>query len=1087
MPTCLQCQVENSADRRFCSACGAALPISCDHCGFQNQGDARFCGGCGTQLARHETADNKPRLSQAPESAPPAEERRQVTVFFCDLSNFTNLSTQLDPEEIRDLVAEVFENIDSTLVDFGGTVNRHMGDGVMALFGAPVAHEDDPLRALHAACKIHDVMGSLSKRLGRSLKVHIGIASGHVLAAGIGSSKFSEYTVLGESVNLASRLLDQAAADQTVISSEVYNAVRSHVECEPLGSLSLKGLTKPVSAWRALRMKEVAEQTAVPKIVGRKPEFQQFNSLLDLVLEGGPGQIMILKGDPGIGKSRLAAEFMAIAEHRGFACHKAHNFNFGVTKGQDTIRVLFRSLAGITASCSEAVEERRAAVARFEKGFIEEEQYPHLYDLLDIPQPPEMHDIYDAMDNLARNVGKQLVLTTAIKKLSERKKLFLLVEDVHWAGPVTLAYLNAICKVVSECSAILVVTTRSTDAPRFPTPSSTTIELGPLLYEEAVDFAGQQWEPKNSFVTECIRRAAGNPFFLEQLLLNAEDTLGSAVPASVHSLMLARMDRLPQRDKSALQAASIIGQRFEFKTLQHLIDDSEYYCSSLISNGLIRQEEDTLAFAHSLIQEAVYESLLKSRARELHLKAAAWFKKRDAVVYAQHLERAKDELAAAAYLDAARQQFRSFHFIEARNLAEHGLSICKSADTSYELATFLGNIRLHLRDRGEAIEAFEQALALAQSDQQKCCAMIGIAEGMRDTGAHARALDVLETAESLADIAGLDEELAQICYQRGNLHFPLGEVDICLAEHARSLQFARRANSPKSEAKALSGLGDAEYARGRMVTAHHHFKNCLEICERQGLSRIELENRPLLGLTSFYQNDLTSSLDDCAAGISAARKAQHQRAEMVARLAAAPIHLERMDLEETREHCELTLPLAKRAEAHGFEVECLLFLAKVSSLEGHGKKAESYAKAAVEQSMETSSTFTGPWSLGTLAVVAGSRTERQEALRRGEDLLTQNACVSHNYLWFYRDAMEASLKEKNWDAAEYYASRLEEYIAAEPLPWSEFYIAWGRALSNFGRGDHSIELLEKMDRLRHFSGSSCLNVASLSLSHALVD
>ena len=200
---CPQCGAGNADERKFCADCGAPLALACSGCGFQNQSGARFCGGCGKPLD----------VAQEPSAAPSlGGERRQVTILFADLAGFTELSTEIDAEEVHGLVSRFFAAADDIVEQYGGTVDKHIGDAVMALFGAPIAHGDDPLRALRAACDMHTALAEVSREAGRELAIHIGIASGEVVAGGLGSDNRQDYTVLGESVNLASRLDSLAGA-----------------------------------------------------------------------------------------------------------------------------------------------------------------------------------------------------------------------------------------------------------------------------------------------------------------------------------------------------------------------------------------------------------------------------------------------------------------------------------------------------------------------------------------------------------------------------------------------------------------------------------------------------------------------------------------------------------------------------------------------------------------------------------------------------------------------------------------------------------------------------------------------------------
>ena len=370
---CPQCSAENADGRKFCGDCGAPLAIVCVSCEFQNQPGARFCGGCGKPL------DAAPEPSAAPSLG---GERRQVTILFADLAGFTELSNELDAEEVHGLVSRYFEVADDIVEHYGGTVDKHIGDAVMALFGTPIAHDDDPLLALRAACDMHGAVAEVSRGAGRELAIHIGIASGEVVAGGLGSDSRQDYTVLSESVNLASRLDSLAGAGETLISEAVYRAVDAQVDCEAMGEVTVKGLDKPVRVWRALRISGQTGQDRQSQSVGRQSELRQFTGVIEACQETGSGQAVVVRGEAGMGKTRLVEEFTAIAEARGFASHKGLVLDFGVGKGQDAVRSLVRSLLGLSGG-GEA--ERDAAAERAqEAGWADADQRVFLNDLLDL-------------------------------------------------------------------------------------------------------------------------------------------------------------------------------------------------------------------------------------------------------------------------------------------------------------------------------------------------------------------------------------------------------------------------------------------------------------------------------------------------------------------------------------------------------------------------------------------------------------------------------------------------------------------------------------------------------------------------------
>ena len=1030
-------------------------------------------------------------LSDVQAEPVPAGELRQITVLFADLAGFTKLSGELGAEQTHVLLNRYFAAVDGIVKGYGGTIDKHIGDNVMAIFGAPVAHGDDPERAVRAALDIHEAMNNLSAEAGHTLQVHIGIASGQVVASGTGSEAHREYTVTGESVNLASRLQDKANTGETLMSHAVYGAVSGLADCTPMGEIEVKGFQEPVQVWRLdgfLTDTSVAERTS---FVGRKAELRQFAGALDSCRETGTGQTVFVRGEAGIGKTRLVEEFTAIAEGPGFASHKSLVLDFGVGKGQDAIRALVRSLFGIASGADKAV--RAAAVERtLAEGLLEPDRQVYLNDLLDLPQPTEMRAMYEAMDNATRNRGKRGTVGALIKGTSARQPVLVTVEDIHWADALTLAHLATISSTVKDCPAVLVMTSRIEGDPIDQTWRSTTrgsplmtIDLAPLRNDEAIAFVGELIDATTPFAMRCVERAEGNPLFLEQLLHSAETTMEDSLPGSVQSIVLARIDNLDAPDKRALQAASVIGQRFSLDVLCHLIESPQFTCTGLIEHFLVRPEGEDYLFAHALVREGVYSSLLRARRCELHRKAAEWFAERDSMLKAEHLDRADDPAAPRTYLEAAEAQASEFRYERARQLVERGLELATDQAAKYDLTCFRGDILRDLGSIADSIDAFRNALEFSDDDVKKCRAWIGMAAGMRIVDRYDEAFEALDLAESAAINHGLTGDLAQIHSHRGNLYFPLGDIDGCVEQHTLARKYAREASSPESEARALSGLGDANYMRGRMITAHDNFHRCVELCRQHGLGRIEVANLAMRGVTQMYQNHLTAALHDCRAAIEAAAKVGHQRAELIARSGVMGFMLIDMsDFAGAREENELGLQLARRLGAKRFEPASLFNLARIVATQGDRTKAVKLAEEAVSISRETGITFRGPTALGVLAIVTDDPKRRRSALVEGERLLREG-CVGHNHLWFYRDAMEACLDSGHWDDVERFAAALEDYTRVEPLPWTDFFIARGRALAVYGRGRRDAGTITELQRLRDEADRVGLKLAMAALEAAL--
>jgi class 3 adenylate cyclase/tetratricopeptide (TPR) repeat protein len=1050
--------------------------------------------------------------AQAPGARAPAPlsdregERRQVAVLFADLAGFTALGRELGAEEAHALLDRFFGRADRIVQEHGGRVDKHIGDCVMAVFGAPVAHGNDAERAARAALAIRDAVPPLAAGIGRPLDVHIGLAGGQVVASGTGSEAHREYTVTGESVNLAARLTDAAAPGEILVSDAVRAALANRMDCVPHDALPAKGFDGTVRCWRLLGRAAEADRAA--PFVGRRAELGALETALAACRSSGRGQVLHIRGEAGIGKSRLVEEFQRGARACGFACHTGLVLDFGAGTGRDAVRALVRSILGLGVGSGELAAARAAADA-LAAGLVAAEDAVFLNDLLDLPQPAELRAVYDAMDGAARNGGKRRVAARLVERASRAAPRVLVVEDLHWADPLTLAHLAELAKAVASCPAMLVTTSRPegdpldrewradvADAPLL------TLDLAPLRADEARALAGSLAAADTGLVERCVERAAGNPLFLEQLLRHAAEEGGSAagggVPGSVRSLVQARLDRLDPGDKAALQAASALGQRFNREALEHLTGRRPEWTDAalrrLAALLLLRPHDQqgvggsSWIFAHALVRDAVYDALLRGRRRELHRRAAAWFAGagRDPVLRAEHLDRAEDPGAARAYLEAARSQAAEHRYEAALRLVERGAELATERDERFELARYRGDVLHDLGAMPRARTAYEEALAAAEGEAERCRALIGLAAVKRVTDDLDGALADLASAETAAEAQGLLAELSRIHFLRGNLCFPRGDIAGCLHEHGRGLELARRAGSAELEAAALGGLGDAEYARGRMVSAHARLSECVEVARRHGLGRIEVANTAQVSHTLAYFRPQAEVLEAASAAAEAAARVGHGRAEIIARNAAYFAALSLCEFGRCREEIAKAEDLVARLGARRFEQVNLLYLGRAALAEGRRDEAVGWLRRALGIAEETGLGFMGPRILGALAWALAPGEERRRALARAEAII-RAGCVAHNQLHFYPAAMEAVVETGDYEEVERYAAALADYARPEPLPWAEFFAARGRALAAFGRGRRDPALARELARLREEGERLGLKVALPPIEAALAD
>ena len=982
----------------------------------------------------------------------PADERRQVTILFADLCGYTALSRTLDPEDLRALIGRYTALVDGVVLAYGGTIDKHIGDAVMALFGAPRSHETDTLRAARAALDIHDGLTQLGAQAGRPLRAHIGIASGEVVAGALGRADTQDYTVHGDPVNLAARLVAAAPAGEIWISDESARLLGDAAVCEAIGEQFFKGIDTPVRAWRLVATASEPVATNRSRFVGREAELEQFHGIVHACLAKHTGHVLHLRGEAGIGKTRLVDEMRCYAQTQGFTLHRSLVLDFGVGKGQDPVRAIVASLLGLPASAS--ADARQAAVERAAAGgVLNEEQLVFLQDFLDLPKSGEWQALYDAMDHGARQRGKQTLAARLAEDACAQAATMIVVEDLHWADREALSYLAAFASGIVNGTGLLVTTSRVEGDPidaawraRCRETPCATIDLGPLRKEEALSLASNFIDATQRVALACIERAAGNPLFLEQLLRNAEEGSGGNVPASIRSLVLARMDRLAPRDRLAFQAAAVIGQRFDLALLRRLIDDPDYVCDGLLVNALVLPEGEDFLFAHALIQQGAWATLLRVRRRELHRRAAEWFAHSDPTLHAQHLDRAEDERAAAAYLAAAAAQRAAHRFEAALRLADRGLEIAPTDTDRHALSCAKGELQRDLGDIAGSIATYRGALAAATDDDARCVCQLGLAEGLRVNEGLDEALALLSAAQTIAERDGRVADLASLHHLRGNILFPLGRIDACCAEHERGLTYARRLAMPEAEARALGGLADAAYAQGRMETACRHFSECVALSRQHGFGRIEVANRPMQGFSRIYLNEARQAREDALVAARAAALIGQPRAQLLCETLGVFACQELGDEQAARLHLEQELRLIRQLGARRFEAQNLEMHGRLLLDNGSRSDAVKKLREAIAISREVGTQFCGPKALSALSRAMDEDVERARLLDEGEALLRLGA-VGHNHLWFYRDAIESMFAAGDAPGMLRYVKALENYTQREPLPWAELFAARGHALA----------------------------------------
>ena len=675
---CAQCQADNLAGNRFCEQCGTPLEARCSQCNTPIRPGARFCGTCGHRLVEPETQGQLP-ISQPLNTSSSAGtdyhsrlvsytpkhltekvltsrsalegERRQVTVLFADTAGFTTLAEKLDPEDVHHILDRCFELITAAVHRFEGTINQYTGDGVMALFGAPIAHEDGPRRAVHAALAIQQGLRELSEEIeqqrGFALQMRIGLNTGLVVVGKIGDDLRMDYTAVGDTTNVAARMQQLARPGSVVVSEANHKLIEGFFESVDLGELQPKGHS-PVRAFEVLRPRghrarlDVAVERGLTPLIGREHELA---TLLDLfrVVKAGRGQVVLVTGEAGIGKSRLLLEFRrALAQAKEEVTWlEGRRISFGQSIPLlpliDQLRENFRN---------EEFDCEPEIVAKVEHGMRRlgglETHIPYIRYLLSVdPGDPTI----SAMEPLVRRKR----IFEAVQALSLRgarlRPLVLVYEDLHWIDTSTEEYLGSFVDSVVGVPLMLIMTYRVGYNPPFGSRSFfTTLNLHSLSEAETLTMAGRvlgtdQFPPE--LTTALMEKAEGVPLFVEEVtktlldlgVLRREDggyrlVNGIAevnVPDTIQGIIMARLDRLGEEGKRAIQLASVIGRQFLVRLLERIsgfTSKLEGLLAELQTLEIIYRQgllpEPAYIFKHAVIQDVAYNSLLIQRRKELH-------------------------------------------------------------------------------------------------------------------------------------------------------------------------------------------------------------------------------------------------------------------------------------------------------------------------------------------------------------------------------------------------------------------------------------------------------------------------------------
>jgi class 3 adenylate cyclase len=579
---------------------------------------------CGQPLeaAREEDADRQSRLSAAApaplidkmRAARLTGERKPVTAVFADVVGSTSLAEQMDPEDWTVIVNEAFDLMSKAVFRYEGTIAQLQGDAMVAFFGAPVAHEDDPERAIRAALEMIEVTDEFARQLkatqGIDFRIRAGINSGPVLVGNVGSDLRYEYTALGDTMNVSARMEAAAEPGQVVITANTFRFVRDAFDVEDLGEISVKGKAEPVHAYRVIGLKAVRgrrrglESVGLSSpLVGRSAELDALRSLFSVV-SAGRGRVAVIVGEPGIGKSRLLTEFNAAIADAKPTWIEGHCVSYGQTLPYHLVLDLVRTTFAIPFAASET--QAKAGLGEGLRSLLGDEAAdvePYLAHLLALPlERGEAERVQLDPDTLQ---GRYVAaLHRVVRALAAKAPLVLVLEDIHWADPASVdVVLGLLPLVVQQPVLVLAAGRGETDAPgwRIVTQTRsvfgdalTELRLQPLTEGDSRTLVANLLEIESlpDTVRDAIlKRSEGNPFFVEEVIRMliergaivqhgerwiANETIHAVeIPETLHGLLLARIDQLPDAAKRSLRVASVIGRQFPVRVLESVLGSGE--------------------------------------------------------------------------------------------------------------------------------------------------------------------------------------------------------------------------------------------------------------------------------------------------------------------------------------------------------------------------------------------------------------------------------------------------------------------------------------------------------------------------------
>jgi class 3 adenylate cyclase/tetratricopeptide (TPR) repeat protein len=901
---CGGCGYVNPADAVFCEECGAALEMPCPNCGQALRAGAKFCKKCGHRLgaAPRSPADSSP----APRQYTPRHlaeqiltsrsalegERKQVTVLFCDIVDSSGLAERLDPEVMHELMDTTLRLMAEAIHRYQGTVNQFLGDGLMALFGAPVALEDHALRAVQAALAIRETINGYSEQLKREraleVRLRLGLNTGLVVVGRIGDDLRMDYTAVGDTTHLAARMQALAEPGAILITEATQRLVEGYIRSESLGAVQVKGHSEPVLTHRVIgrqpvrtRLELSAERGLTP-LVGRDRELALLRERLERA-KAGHGQVVGVMAEAGGGKSRLLYEFRASLEGERLTWLAANCVAYGQTTPYLPILEILRGNFQIEDEDNslQIREKLRDGLGRLDPDL--QPTLPFLGELLGLPAEDEPLRAMDAKDKRHKIFEAVRALTLAG---SQRRPLVVILEDLHWIDKTSEDYIAFLVESLAGMPLLLLMTHRPGYAVRWAEKTYyTQITLDLLTESEAESMVatllGSRRLPADLFPI-IWQKAEGNPLFVEEVTRSLQErgllarTDGEVrwardavveLPMTVQDIIRARIDGLEEPIKRTVQTAAVIGREFGLRILARISEvrgGLDRDLATLKHLELIHEKrffpELEYIFKHAVTQDVAYQSLLLHRRKELH----------------GAIGRAIEDL----YADRLDEQ--------AAILAYH-YSRSDRQDKAMQYAVVTGDRAVRFYANTEAKSYYEQALSILKAlpespDNQR--AEIDVVLKLAAVGATRQDIERdrlnLDRARGLAGALDDLPRLARVLYWLGRLHYVLGAFQQSLEYAGQSLDIADRLGDETLAAPPVNLMGRVYWNWTDFPRASKMLERSVEQMHRLGNKTEEATAAGIAGFVFGFMGEFDRASSYADRGLQLAQEIQNPFAEAAA-------------------------------------------------------------------------------------------------------------------------------------------------------------------------------------------------------------